>query len=110
MLDRFWHEQEGRCFYCAGATYLPSLENKDQARKRLHIEAGFGSAKLLNQHVATIDREARKMACKYCNCQRHNRSVEAHKQAMREKVLSDAHPVNRLIESYDSGRLSWAVS
>jgi hypothetical protein len=109
MLDRFWQDQEGRCFYCDGATYLPSLENKEQARSRLHIATGFGSAKLLNQHVATLDRAARKMVCKYCNCQRHNRSVEAHKRAMRDKVLADEHPVNRLVESYDDGRLSWTI-
>ena len=109
MLDQFWQEQDGRCFYCDGATYLPSLENKEQARQRLHIATGFGSAKLLNQHVATLDRAARRMVCKYCNCQRHNRSVEAHKRAMLDKVLADEHPVNRLVESYDDGRLSWTM-
>jgi hypothetical protein len=49
------------------------------------------------------------MVCKYCNCQRHNRSVEAHRRAMRDKVLADQHPVNRLVESYDDGRLSWTI-
>jgi hypothetical protein len=109
MLEQFWQEQDGRCFYCDGATYLPSLENKEQARSRLHIAGGFGASRLLNQHVATVDRAARRMACKYCNCQRHNRSVEAHKRAMRDKVRADQHPVNRLVESYDDGRLSWAI-
>ena len=109
MLDQFWQQQDGRCFYCDGATYLPSLETKEQARDRLRIATGFGSAKLLNQHVATVDRAARRMACKYCNCQRHSRSVEAHKRAMLDKVLADEHPVNRLVETYDDGRLSWTI-
>src|SRR5437016_2389885 len=65
-LEQLWHEQGGRCLYCDGPTYLPSSENKDQARRRLIIEPGSaGAAKLLNHHTATVDRASAKMACKF---------------------------------------------
>jgi hypothetical protein len=108
-LERLWHEQEGRCFYCDGPTYLPSIETKDQARNRLAIEPGItGSARLLNQHIATVEHLSRKMVCKFCNChQGGGRSIEAHKRSILARVAAETHPVNRLVEEYDQGRLSW---
>jgi hypothetical protein len=46
-LEQLWYQQGGRCLYRDGPTYLPSSENKDQARRRLAIEPGvrrFGQA------------------------------------------------------------------
>jgi DNA-directed RNA polymerase subunit RPC12/RpoP len=108
-LERLWHEQDGRCFYCDGPTYVPSIETKDQARKRLAIEPGITcSAKLLNQHIATVEHLSRKMVCKFCNChQGGGRSIEAHKRSILAKVAAETHPVNRLVEEYGQGRLSW---
>jgi hypothetical protein len=108
-LERLWHEQEGRCFYCDGPTYVPSIETKDQARQRLAIEPGVtGSAKLLNQHLATVEHLSRKMVCKFCNChQGGGRSIEAHRRSILAKVAAETHPVNRLVEEYGQGRLSW---
>jgi hypothetical protein len=107
-LEQLWYEQGGRCLYCDGPTYLPSSENKDQARLRLAIEPGCtGSAKLLNHHVATLERASGKMACKFCNCQRGSRDFEKHRKFMQRRVASESHPVNRLVETYSEGRLSW---
>jgi hypothetical protein len=107
-LEQLWQEQGGRCLYCDGPTYLPSSENKDQARHRLIIEPGcVGSAKLLNHHTATVDRASGKMACKFCNCQKGSRSFEKHRKFMQRRVATEEHPVNRLVETYEEGRLSW---
>ena len=107
-LEQLWNAQGGRCLYCDGPTYLPSSENKDQARRRLSIEPGCaGSAKLLNHHMATVERGSGKMACKFCNCQRGSRPLEKHRKFMQRRVASEQHPVNRLVETYHEGRLSW---
>ena len=107
-LEQLWHAQDGRCLYCDGPTYLASSENKDQARRRLAIEPGcVGSAKLLNHHMATVERTSGKMACKFCNCQKGSRSFEKHRKFMQRRVVTEAHPVNRLVETYRDGRLSW---
>jgi hypothetical protein len=108
-LERLWHEQAGRCFYCDGPTYLPSIESKEQARRRLAIEPGIaGSAKLLNQHLATVEHLSRKMVCKFCNChQGGSRGIESRKRAILARVAAETHPVNRLVEDYEQGRLSW---
>jgi len=105
-----WREQSGACVYCDGPTFLADRETKEGARMRLRIEAGVtGSGRHLNQHAATIDDAAKAMACKYCNCSRGGRSAAAHRRAMQVLVAADEHPVNRLIETYESGRLSWVI-
>ncbi|QUS40045.1 hypothetical protein RPMA_15320 [Tardiphaga alba] len=105
-----WHEQNGACFYCDGPTFIPERENKDAARVRLRIEAGVsGSGRHLNQHVATIDKAAKAMACKFCNCSRGSRDAGKHRTAMQTLVAAERHPVNRLIESYDDCRLAWTT-
>jgi hypothetical protein len=105
-----WREQGGACFYCDGPTFVPDREAKDSARRRLRIEVGVsGAGKHLNQHVATIDSATKAMACKFCNCSREGKSPVAHRKAVQAIVAADRHPVNRLIEAYADGRLSWRL-
>lgn len=104
-----WREQGGYCVYCDGPTFIAAKEDKDDARRRLRIEAGLsGSGKHLTQHVATIDAETGQMACKFCNCSRGARTGASHRNAMQTLVAEDRHPVNRLVETYEFGRLSWS--
>lgn len=115
MMDRndklygLWREQRGACFYCDGPTFIPDRESKDSARRRLQIAVGVaGAGKHLNQHVATIDSATKAMACKFCNCSREGKSPTAHRRSIQSIVAADQHPVNRLIEAYADGRLSWS--
>ncbi|UGV26955.1 hypothetical protein E0H22_15430 [Rhodopseudomonas boonkerdii] len=104
-----WLEQRGRCVYCDGPTFVVEREHKDDARRRLRIEAGVsGAGKNLTQHVATLDSETKQMSCKFCNCSRAGLSAAAHRRAMQALVAADRHPVNRLVETYEFGRLSWS--
>lgn len=104
-----WLEQGGCCVYCDGPTFVAERERKDDARRRLRIEAGVaGAGKNLTQHVATIDHETKQMSCKFCNCSRAGRTTAAHRRAMQALVAAERHPVNRLTESYEFGRLSWS--
>lgn len=116
MMDRndklygLWREQGGACFYCDGPTFVLDRETKESARRRLRIEVGVpGAGKHLNQHVATIDNATKAMACKFCNCSREGKSPVVHRRAIQEIVAADRHPVNRLIEAYGDGRLSWRL-
>ncbi|MCX7319725.1 MAG: hypothetical protein NT113_09610 [Hyphomicrobiales bacterium] len=88
---------------------MSDRESKESARRRLRIAVGVaGAGKHLNQHVATIDSATKAMACKFCNCSREGKSPMSHRRSIQSLVATDQHPVNRLIEAYADGRLSWS--
>ena len=55
-IARLWKEQNGRCFYCSGETYLVERgEAKASVKARFGIPEGKGSGTLLRRRRATLE-------------------------------------------------------
>ncbi len=103
-LKRLWVEQQGRCYYCSGETYLVgSGEVKASVKARFGIPEGRGSGTLLRRRRATLEHLKKRadggtlantnivMACMGCNVRRGDLSVDEFKALVVEVVSRGIH-------------------
>lgn len=97
---RLWAAQGGRCFYCAGLTYLVGRETRREACERLKTTKG-GLQKIYRATIEHLHRRCEggtnalanlRMACLYCNTTRGESPVEDHACRIAEAVKSGRHP------------------
>lgn len=106
-LARLFHQQNGACCYCSGATWLRGKETRESAALRLGIPAKTsGYRQMLTAARATTEHVQRrsdggkggdnlKMACHACNVRRLDSEPEAHRIDMMVLVAAGLHPTNR---------------
>jgi hypothetical protein len=107
QLVSLYVEQDGRCWYCDGRTWLVGAESADQVRARLQIPKGVPwAAKMLRSAMATREHIVRKvdggrdagnlkMACHACNVRRGDSPPDVHRIDMQVLVAAGLHPTNR---------------